>query len=234
MERRGGDLEAEADDHHGEREEGHAWRRTAAKAGGDRGDAGGTGGAECERNAVEEERGGKRAEQEVLDGGLGGRDLGLAEAGHDVSGDGRDLEADEDHQELDRTGHQHHADGAEEDQRVVLAGVAGFAFKVFERAEQRGDDDCGDKQVEENAEGVDLNAPAECGEDAEAKLVPTDEACGDRARDGQPTQRLAAAGGFEHRLNEHDEHAGAGENVLREERNDLSGESHQRAPPGVV
>ena len=56
------------------------------------------------------------------DFGAGG--LALAEAGQDVGGDGRDLEADEDHQQLDRAGHEHHADGAEEDQREVFAGVA--------------------------------------------------------------------------------------------------------------
>ena len=64
----------------------------------------------------------------------------------DVGGDGGDLEADEDHEELDRAGHEHHADGAEEDEGEVLAGVAGVAFEVVERAEQGDENDGADEQ----------------------------------------------------------------------------------------
>ncbi len=108
---------------------------------GDGVDVGRAGGSEGERDAVEEEGGGEGAEKEVLDGGLGAGGLSLAEAAEDVGGDRGDLEADEDHQELDRAGHEHHADGAEAEQGEVLAGVAGVAFEVVERAEQGDQDD---------------------------------------------------------------------------------------------
>src|SRR6202012_1598655 len=88
-------------------------------------DVGRAGGAEGQCDAIEEESGGEGAEQKVLDGGFGGGGLAFAEAAHDVGGDGGDFEADEDHEELDGAGHEHHADGAEAEEGVVLAGVAG-------------------------------------------------------------------------------------------------------------
>jgi hypothetical protein len=48
------------------------------------------------------------------------------------AGDGGDLKPDEDHEELDGAGHEHHAGGAEEDEREVFAGVRGVAFEVVE------------------------------------------------------------------------------------------------------
>ena len=90
--------------------------------------------------------------------------LAFAEAGHDVGGDGGDLEADEDHEQLDGAGHEHHADCAEEDEGEVLACVGCVAVEVVERAEQRGNDDGADEQVEEDAEGVDLDGAGEGGE----------------------------------------------------------------------
>jgi len=68
MEGRGGDLEAKADDHHGEREEGQQRRPAIAQPSGNGGDGGRSGGAERQRDAVEEECGREGAEQEVLNG----------------------------------------------------------------------------------------------------------------------------------------------------------------------
>ena len=121
-------------------------------------------------------------------------------------------------QQLDRAGHEHHADGAEEDEGVVLAGVGGVAFEVVERAEQRGDDDGGDEQVEEDAEGVDLDVAAEGGVWAVMKLIVAGEHRRRRSEDGEPAEGLAAGAGLEHRLDEHDEDAGDGEDVLGRER----------------
>ena len=110
----GRDLEAETDDDHGDGEEGEGGGvADVPMPCGDAEDVGRPGGSEDERDAVEEEGGGEAAEQEVLDGGLsdaGG--LALAEAGHDVGGDRRDFKTDEDHEELNGAGHEHHADGA--------------------------------------------------------------------------------------------------------------------------
>ena len=133
---------------------------------------GGAGGSEAERDAVEEECGGEAAEQEVFDGGLGGGGLALAEAREDVGGDRGDLKADEDHEQLDRASHEHHAGGAEEHERVVLAGVrVGRAFEVVERGEQGDEDDGRDEQVEEDGEGIDLHGAVERGDGAPLKRL---------------------------------------------------------------
>ena len=88
---------------------------------GDLVDLRGAGGAEDERDAVEEECRGEGAEQEVLDGGFRAAAGLLAVAGKDVGGDGGDFEGDEDDEQLDGAGEQAHADGAEDDERVELA-----------------------------------------------------------------------------------------------------------------
>ncbi len=192
VEGRCGDLEAEADDDQREREKARrAWRWWRGRGRWRR--CGGAGGSEGEGDAVEEEGGGEGAEQEVLDGGLGAGGLALAEAGEDVGRDGGDLEADEDHEELDRAGHEHHAGGAEEEEGEVLAGVVGVAFEVVERAEQGDKDDGCDEEVEEDGEGVDLDGAEEGVDGSKAELIPAGEAGGEGAEDGEPAEGLAAA-----------------------------------------
>ena len=93
----------------------------------------GAGGAEDQRDAVEQECGGEGAEQEVLDGGFRAAAGLLAVAGEDVGGDGGDFESDEDDQQLDGAGEQAHADGAEDDERVVLALVMAVFGEGVER-----------------------------------------------------------------------------------------------------
>ena len=183
----------------------------------DGGDGGGAGRAERQGDAVEEEGRGEGAEQEVLDGGLGAGGLAFAEAGHNVAGDGRDLEADEDHQELDRAGHEHHANGSEADEGEVLPGVSGVAVEVVERAEQGDEDDGGYEQMEEDGEGVDLDGAGEGEEGAEMKLPDGGQAGGKGAEDGEPAQGLAAGTGGEDGFEQHDGYAGQGEEVLGEE-----------------
>ncbi len=122
--------------------------------------------------------------------------LALAHAGHDVGGDGGDFEADEDHEQLDGAGHEHHADGAEEDEGEVLAGVGGVAFEVVERAEQGDQGDGGDEQVEEDAEGVDLDGAAEGGEWCRgASWYQLAAAAASGAEDGEPAEGLARVRG---------------------------------------
>ena len=188
-------------------------------------DGGGAGGSEGEGDAVEEEGGGEGAEQEVLDGGLGGGGLAFAEAGHDVGGDGGDLEADEDHEQLDGAGHEHHAGGAEEDEGEVLAGVAGVAFEVVERAEQGDEDDGGDEQVEEDGEGVDLDGAGE-GVQACRRLGAGTSWRRRRAtvpRMASQPSGLRLAGGLEAGLGQHDENAGEGEDVLGQQGENVGG-----------
>ena len=118
VERRCGNLEENADQH--EREGGENERLVLRDGGESRDliDLRGAGGAEDQGNAVEQKRGGKGAEEEVLDGGFRAAAGLLPVAGEDVRGDGRDFEGDEDHEQLDGAGEQAHADGAEYDERV--------------------------------------------------------------------------------------------------------------------
>ncbi len=72
-----------------------------------------------------------------------------AVARHDVGGDGRDFERDEDQQQLDGGGHEHHADGAELDEGEEFAEAFGLRGDRVEDDEQRGEHDAGDEDVEE-------------------------------------------------------------------------------------
>ena len=121
VEGRGGDLEENADEHERQRGENEGLILRDGREVGDLVDLRGSGGAEDERDAVEQERGGEGAEEEVLDGGFRAAAGLLAVAGEDVGGDGGDFEGDEDDEQLDGGGEQAHADGAEDDERVELA-----------------------------------------------------------------------------------------------------------------
>ena len=226
----GGDLEAETDEDHADSEPAEERGFGDSHARGDGGDAGGAGCAEAQRDAVEEEGGGEAAEKEVLDGGLGCGGAAFAETGEDVGGDRGDFEADEDHEELDGRSHEHHAGGAEADEGKVLAGMRYRAvFEVIERGEQGNDDDCGDEEVEEDGEVVDLDGRVEGGEGAahlvvdEDVLVPGGGGGGGGAEDGEPAEGLAGLAGGEHGLGEHDEYARDGEDEFGEEAEEVGG-----------
>jgi len=193
MEWRGGYFEAQADQHHGERKKGHSRRSSRAKRGGDGGNAGGAGCAIGKRNAVQEERCGERSEKEILDRRLDCRAFTFAKTGQNIGRDRRYLQSDEDHQQLHRTGHQHHADRAKENQGEVFAGVD---FEVIQRTKQCGNHHSADQQMKEDAESVHLNTSAEGGEHTKAKLIDTEQARGRGSRNGQPAERLAACAGF--------------------------------------
>ena len=74
-----------------------------------------------QRHAVEQDAERKRAEQEVLDRRFVRPLVRLDEAGQDVERDRHRLEADEDGDEIDAAGHDHHAERRAQDQEVVLA-----------------------------------------------------------------------------------------------------------------
>ncbi len=87
------------------------------------------GGAVDQRHAVEEETRGERAEQEILERGLIGALIVAQIAGQDVAGDGGDLQADEDDDQVVGRGHDGLAGDGEQQQRVVLAGFGVLAFQ---------------------------------------------------------------------------------------------------------
>ena len=76
-----------------------------------------------ERHAVQQDAERKRAEQEILHRRLVRSLVGLDEPGQDVERHGHRLEADEDRDEVDAAGHDHHAERGAQDEEVVLPGL---------------------------------------------------------------------------------------------------------------
>ena len=108
-----------------------------------------------QRHAVKQKGGGKGAEEEVFEGGLGRPAVAAQEPAEDVDGDGHDLQADEDGDEMVRRDHDHHPQDPEEQQGIVLPFDDPFAFHVpkgKERHQQRNDQR---QPFEEGAEVVD-------------------------------------------------------------------------------
>ena len=137
---------------------------------GDLVDLRGSGSAEDERDAVEQECCGEGAEEKVFDGGFRAAAGVLAIAGEDVGGDGGDFESDEDDEQLDGGGEQAHADGAEDDERVVLALVMAVFRQRVEREEEGDEDDAADEDVEEDGEGAGFDRGEEAGSFGQGKL----------------------------------------------------------------
>ena len=219
----GGDLEAEADENHGEGQEGDTWGGGGAEALSNAGDGGRAGRTVGKGHSVEEEGRCEGSKEKVFERGLRPGCLALAEAGHDVGGDGGDLEADEDHQEFDGAGHEHHADGGEEREGEVLACVGGGAFKEVERAQQRDENDGCDEELEEDGEGVHLDGAGEGCDGPESELVQACGPRGERSEDGEPAEGLAGLDGVDYGLGEHDEDADCGEDDLGQEGEEVGG-----------
>src|ERR1035437_2744441 len=106
LEGRGGDFEGQSDEHQGggDGQDGVGCLVQNGAANQQQVDA--AGGAVDQRHAVQEEGGGEAAEQEILERRLV-RALIVAQiAGQDIARDGGDLEANEDHDQVVRGGHQ--------------------------------------------------------------------------------------------------------------------------------
>ncbi len=227
MKGRGRDLEADADEHQGHRQEGQRARGGATQHGGDAADVGGAGGAEDHGHAVEEESGGEGAEQEVLERRFGAGGHAPPHPGQHVSGDGGNLQGDEDQDQLDRRRHQRHAHGAEEHQGVILAAADFLEFEVVPGGEDGEGGDDGDDEVEEDAEGV---YPHHAEERLALKthLKRRGGEGGEGAEEGEHAERAAAGVLVERGLDEHDEHAEEGEDQLRQDA-DVVGAGNHRA-----
>jgi hypothetical protein len=230
VEGRGRNLEAEPDDEHGQADVDDAGRVAGGDGGGNLRNARASGGAEDERDAVEEERRRERAEQEVFQRRFRAFRGFTAVPGHDVRGDRRDFQRDEDQQQLDGTGHEHHADGAEENQREQLAQTLGGVADRVQRDQQRGEHDAGDEDMEEDAEGVGADDAVEGVSGGQRGLPETGAQCGQRSADGEPAQRLAAGRLRDGRVSQHDKDAEDGEDDFRQR---AQGRIHgvHRAPP---
>ena len=123
----------------------------------------GAGGAEDHRDAVEQEGCGEGAEQKILDGGFRSASGVLAVAGQNIRSYGRDLQRDEDQQQLDRAGEQAHAHRAEDNQRVELALVVALFRQCVQREQERYQNDAADEHMEEDREGTGLHRAGEAG-----------------------------------------------------------------------
>ena len=133
MERRGGDLEAEADRRgdDGDQQQ-RIQRRTGGRVdrGGNARQAGGV------RQAVEqaeaEEQKGRRhsAEEEIFQRGFRGSRALLVERGEDVEREAQQFQRDENHQQILGADEEHHADGREQDEQNEFADVVGEARVV--------------------------------------------------------------------------------------------------------
>src|SRR4029450_4517632 len=106
----------------------------------------GAGGPVAQGDAVQQERRGERAQQEVLHGRLlGGQAAGLA--GQHVQAERQDLQGDEHHQQVGGGGQQHHAEQGEQQQRVHLGrAVVRLPFPAVALGDHQGGQDAGGQQ----------------------------------------------------------------------------------------
>ena len=74
-----------------------------------------------QRQAVGEDAGGKRAEQQILQSGFVRAAVAAQEADQHISGNRHQLQADEDEHDVEPGGHAHHAHNREQHERVIFA-----------------------------------------------------------------------------------------------------------------
>ena len=161
VKRHRGDLEAEPD--HQEPEAGDEQRVTWS--GSDRRrdpvQVRRAGGAVDERDAVEQERRGERAEEEIFHRRLARGELPLEHARQDVERERHQLEGQEHDDQVAGGGQQHHAGRREEHQRPVLARLGAGAAQVVHREQHDEGAGVADDHVEEQREVVEHDHVAE-------------------------------------------------------------------------
>ena len=107
-----------------------------------------------QRHAVEQQAGGERAEQEELHRRFVRAPVPAQEARQHVLAQRHQFERDEEHNQVRARGEKHHADGREQQQRVILAEMHLLDFQVLDGNQHhdgRGEDD---DEFQENREGV--------------------------------------------------------------------------------
>ena len=164
-------------------------------------------------DAVEQESSGEGAEQEVFQSRLVVALVVAQVAGQDVGGDGRDLDADEDHDQLIGRGHEALADDGEQNQGVVFASLVVGLAEVIGRHQNDDRADGQDEHAEEGGEAVNLQQAVEGGagiggaEHGEAQRREQ----GDEGDDGQN----ALARGRGDRFQDHQQRARGDQQELR-------------------
>ena len=105
VERHRADLEGEAGEHEHQAEQQAERRRAARESGGDAGEAGRAGEAVEQRNAVEQDAAGERAEDEIFEAGFGRALVGAAVGSEHVAGEAVQLEPDIERDQAGRRDH---------------------------------------------------------------------------------------------------------------------------------
>ena len=133
-----------------------------------------------QREAVGQQAGAERAQQQILHGGFVGAALAAQEARQDVEADGHGLEAQELDDQVVAGGHEHHADGGEQQQRVVFAVMLVFDLQVAHREQNHQRQRDQENHAEEDEERVHHDGTGEAADRVRAELAV------------QPVQRDAA------------------------------------------
>jgi hypothetical protein len=168
VERHGGDLVAPAgqDQHHGHQQAERVAAAAAQQGGADAVEPQRAGQAVEQRQAVEHDRAADRAEDHVLQRGLGAAQAGAHVSGHHVAGQAHRLHGQVEHQQVARLGHHHHGHRHQDGQQVELALVlAPVAHDLFgsPREQHRGQPGEQEEQAEEHRHSVDHDQVAHDG-----------------------------------------------------------------------
>ena len=183
----------------------------------------GPGSAVHERDAVEEDRRGERAEHEVLDPRLLRAEAPAVERGEHVQRDRQDLEREEHDDQVVRGGHHEHPERREDDQREIFGSFELLAPQVRDRHEQRHRRRDHHDDAEEHAEAVDAHHAAHRGDRpvvADVHPLPCERPRGgeDPGRgDDEPGHRRPRSPP-QHRADHHDDERGAPEGDLGRDR----------------
>ena len=156
VERHGRQLEGEAgdDENDADDEAGRRGLRRGQHAG-QLGELHRAGEAVGERDAVEQQARGERAQDEVFQPGFGGAELIAGEGAHDVDRQRLQLEPEIQRHQVGGAAHDHHADGAEQDQDRELEPGDAFADVVVQREDGAHARAGEDEQLHEAGEAVD-------------------------------------------------------------------------------
>jgi hypothetical protein len=144
VERHGGHLEPEPDDHEQHAREQERRALDAPERGRDTREVRRAGVAVHDRQAEQQHRDRQHTDQEELQRALVRAQVELAQRRHDEARNAHELERDEDHHEVARARHEHHADERGGDQEVVLTLVRADLGEVAvadEQHEQRDDEE---------------------------------------------------------------------------------------------
>ena len=137
VERHGGDLEGKAGQHEDQAEHQAELALAAPERRGDLMEAGVAGVAVDQRDAVEQHARGQRAEDEVLEAGLGGTQVVAVDRGKHIDRQRLQLEAEIEADHAVGRNHQHHAERAQQDQHRIFELVEALGLGEAHRHDQR-------------------------------------------------------------------------------------------------